>query len=769
MKITNTCRSKILLLHVILLFTYCPAFAQSTQTHNQIFTPSDFIFKTLGDTLFIHSNKHNLIFENDPSKPAIPFVGINILIPESNDITSFSYTVKSQINLGTFYLGNNNSITRRDNIETNQHSVFLQYDTSIVYPLNQYSECKVNIIDGYKIASVAFSPFVYDATTKSLSLLTSVDFTINTHLGKRSISSNDHKGVTMCNTVRDIIINSDDLPILYPNKNRAAYNDYGSVNYLIVTTDSLRESFTELLEWKRLKGLRADVITTEEIDSTYIGNHLYEKIKACLYDYYQNKRLSYVLLGGDNNIIPAVSYYMNLEPDDLLPTPIVTDSYFASFGENDGFIYLDSNNNGKINVKEHETLAIIPSIFVSRLPLRTSNEIKNYISNLLCYEFDYNSMRDYYENVLFGGCEALFYDSIIGKSDVNIYGNIIYEEEFENLTTPNSTFLYDTESSRVNKSFNTSDLEGILSEGFHLINIDTHGTNSSWVTEDGKFDTNNALSLNSPSKSIIVTGACYTNDFTSDSTCLSEAFLKNPNSGVIAYIGGTGAGLGFYNIDESHQLGPSAQYAKLLYNQIISNERKGLCEATAYAKSIAMLSSFFNSGYANQWIAASTNIMGDPEFQVHFPYKTFNHTSFTLYNTEEAIIESNVDSCTITFKSEYDNSGQIEYDVLKGYSNMDKTLFQDNNITQICITKDGYIPILIGEKNNIPVNQISFQNSTINRKLKYSANNIQIGTYSTQDEEVVIEVGGALEFNKTKNAEIMNFTCKKGATLSIVR
>lgn len=767
-------RYKYSILYKILLFAFVlsfniPLLSQSSQTFKLEFEENDFQLIERNGKVNIVSDKHDIFFEYNSNNPALPYIETNILIPKDAVLDSIYFEINSQIELGNFDIAPNIKISRKSLNKKSHENLPVNYDTTIVYPQKQLPNFNLNVVDGYRIASASFSPFIYDAKTKKLSLITSVDMTITTSKESRTIRNNVCLGKNMRNIVRNIIINSDQLTNLYP-ENISPYKLYETIDYLVVTADSLKSSFTKLIEWKRLKGLSADIITTEEIDATFTGNNIQEKIRECLYYYYVNHGLTYALLGGDNEIIPGVAFYIYMFDDDNFPTPVVTDSYYSNLGDEKGIEDLDENNNGVISEKEGENIKLNPNIFLSRIPFQKSEQITNYIENLLTYEQNYYSMLGFREKLLFGGCEALFYDTIMGKSDVNIYGNIINEEEFVDKLEMNTTILYDTESNRINKSFKTEDLQLLLSEGYNIINIDTHGSTDAWATEDGIYDTHMASSLHSPSKSMIVTGACYTNDFTSDSICLSEAFLRNEHSGVIGYLGGTGAGIGNFSIlnENNIQLGPSALYSKLFYNNIIEKGIKSMAEADACVK-IQIRSSnpeYFGSS-VYKWLTKSMNVMGDPEFPIYLPNtKTFDNVCLTLYDTEEVIVETGVEDSHFTFFSEFDNSGQVEY-INFTDSCYGKQLFQDENTTIICITKNGYFPLIIGKNSNMPFKKLNIQKTIIHKNLSFSVLNSTIGVNNNADETVVITEGSSLELKNIKNAEFINFVCEKGGSLSV--
>ena len=179
--------------------------------------------------------------------------------------------------------------------------------------------------------------------------------------------------------------------------------------YVIITADSLVSSFEELVDFKRATGMETGVVAVESIYAAYSGVDEAEKIRNYLQDFYQGGGI-YVLLGGDESIIPArYVYYYNVHSpieDDYYLMP--SDLYYADFTGD-----WDVDGDGIWGEPTHDAPDIIPELVVGRLPLRSDSLIGNYIDKVIGYatnpgggDFDYlgrsyffssDQMRDYPE------------------------------------------------------------------------------------------------------------------------------------------------------------------------------------------------------------------------------------------------------------------------------------------------------------------------------------------------------------------------------------
>ena len=75
--------------------------------------------------------------------------------------------------------------------------------------------------------------------------------------------------------------------------------------YLIITSENLRNTFQTLADWKTKKGVPSIIETVENVVKKYRGADTQEKIRNYLTDIESVYGSLFVLLGGDTNIIPA--------------------------------------------------------------------------------------------------------------------------------------------------------------------------------------------------------------------------------------------------------------------------------------------------------------------------------------------------------------------------------------------------------------------------------------------------------------------------------
>ena len=150
------------------------------------------------------------------------------------------------------------------------------------------------------------------------------------------------KGNNVSDIIKSLVVNSEDVGsrnISIQSKSTNSTN--GNIEYLIITSRALSSYFQQIAQWKKMKGISSKVMAIEDIETNYTGATIPHKIKSCLYDLYKNNGLKYVLLGGDDTIVPKASCCVSAGGYTEKEMP--TDLFFACFGGNFDW---DGNKNG---------------------------------------------------------------------------------------------------------------------------------------------------------------------------------------------------------------------------------------------------------------------------------------------------------------------------------------------------------------------------------------------------------------------------------------
>lgn len=703
-----------LLLAIAFCFLQLNANAENTKTVSVSFDKKDFnLSYDEKGSLYIGSNVHSVDYGTDLTAPGLPLVPINVLIP-----SGYTYHDVSISQRRTLYL--ENVIVAQTPIEvptstpTNIQAPLAQYDKTN-YPESTVRYVNTTNFDGYTVVCFLVSPFEYNTESKNLYFIDK--FTLNIQLSPIATKTANSSNINgrLADVVKSIIVNAEDIDNTsaeLPSANSAS----SPIDYVVITSSALKESFNPLITWKRTKGVKAQVITLEDINSHYEGNTTLLKIKTCIKDLYTNNGLKYVLLGGDDTVVPVQKCYGHV--NDETDTSIPTDLFYACFSGNFNW---DADGDG-ICGETTDNVDLTPSVFVTRVPVRTSSHVSAFVNKTLKYE-KAPTENGWNNNILMAGTK------LWNNGDAEAKGEIL----FSNYISPNwnggRKRFYDTAtdfSGGAAYDLTAANFQNQLSQGYPFVDLITHGSQTTWSMETGgSYSSSKGSSLNNGKPMIITTMACLTNAFDSSKKggtqdpCLSESLIRNASNGVIAYLGCSRYGWGYRN---NTSIGTSLQYEaqfyKALLSSTITDKNFGVIVATAKAA----LAGQSTSDGSKRWVQYGLNPIGDPEMPVFINTpQTFTNVS-VVTNATGFTMNTNVPGCRICAM---DSNGGDFYNVLTNVQNATFTNTPSN--VSICITKQGYIPKIINIANNV----VYIQNETVVGPKTINADIVKIGSNVT--------------------------------------
>ncbi len=637
--------------------------------------------------------------------PAIPYFSLSHIVPQGSKVKS----VKAY----------GDSIVLEKGIKLQEVQEEVVLGTKPTYEVKAFSKDSMLKVENCRyvassnvgdesIAHIAYSPFAYDANNETLYFIEKLNIAIEYDVESKK---NKQEPVEQLWAPTDPI-SSNNLPIL-----RGRIDDIVNlmpVDYLIVTVDSLKSAFEPLAKWKTTKGVYAMITTIDALMANSTDSPL--DIKNRIFSFYKNFRPHYVLLGGDDEIIPARKCKIKVSGTDERDIP--TDIYYACF-DTSTFDW-DQNQNGlygeyieRNNTILKDSVNLIPNMYVSRAPVRTINDAKAFVDKVLDYEINHTPSNSFLTTGGEINRSDITYDeddkTIIDKhSDAEMWG----DELFSNVVSPNYTGkwdrFYNTDSSFPGGKdyvLDETNFNKVLSNGYDYISLFTHGYHNyvylEWITatKSRTYKIEDVANLNNKGKSVLTTIACLTNAFDTwvepklfnlqhKDPCLSEAFLRSPNSGIVAYLGCSREG---WSQPYSPTHGASYQFEESFYKNLFNNisENKNFAKIVTDAKLNLIAAAYFNPSY--RWIFYGLNAMGDPEMPLYTgQINAFNNVSFT-YNAGQLTVNTGVydSKICITGTSSRNNS----YNVFIGRTcTQDISNYSSPNSAIVTVTKQNYRP-----------------------------------------------------------------------------
>lgn len=712
----------------------CTLYANA-DTYNLTFNIDDFEIIQKDGVVSITPLKSSYTFGLDTSSPALPLYTKRITIDGKSQKETFTYDVnRKELIASNVYVSPN-----KECYATNMP---MPVDTNVVLPdygQQIYPKTTADFIygttlrDGKEISFLTVSPFEYDAANGNLYFISSISLSFNKE-------------------------------IMVPFRQATTRANNKVVKYLIVTSEAFVEAFKPLRDWKTQKGVRAEIISTETIDSIYKdeGVDTQERIKRCLKDYYDNYSLDWVLLGGDDSVVPVRECHIYSIEEPVYNTKVASDTYYANF---EGDFSWNGDKDGHYGEVE-DNVFLAPQIKVSRLPFKNKFQIEAYTEKLINYEKALYAGSWMNRMLLSGRILKEYMPS--GISDTHHSTELLYKNYIQSSYSGlEKHFFYDTGNSfgyTGNDSIlNTSNLvKAFNTVEPHYMHMVTHGSSHLWQLDNGSFFASSDVSLlsNSNKPMIITTEACNASDFVNQPTSeMCEAFLMKANGGALAFWGSST--IGIVNLSDGFCGDFWENLNKTYYR---------FADAVIAAKGLRI--PYANSYKHYRTLILSMNAMGDPELTVYTSAETFPDEHINMKFYPDSVFVQGLQSDIITTSSIGDNGNAFYYtEQYFGGGN-------PNVPVLVCIdrskhTNENFL-LTVKSGNNIlenGYNTLYLQEQTFSGgNISYTSDVIIVGNNvdSMQTQGDVVVKHGALTFDSNEKTIIKSgFRCEKGARLTI--
>jgi|GEM_PF-499326 len=525
---------------------------------------------------------------NLPGLPPVPVKLGKILLPENRKVSKIIVETEEYLTFPQSYtlpaLPSPRKLKEPGEQELSQFTG--------IYPQQAYEVCGIHRLHGYQILLVRLFPVRYDGKAKRISFTSRISLQINLESTK-SVTPDvqiPRESTKDENLVRSWVDNPS-LVTTYLTKTTRNGTGY---DYLIITTFSFVSAFQPLVTYYQNKGIRTIVVTTQEItaepSSPYYqtGRDNAERIRNFIIYAYRNWGISYVLLGGDTEVIPA-RYFKNPVEED----PIPADMYYSNL---DGdFDYNRNNIFGEpyIDGPEGGDVDLLAEVFVGRVPASTVSEVTSWVNKNLSY--------------LQTETVALKKAGMIGQQldDFNWGGD--GKDDIVNRCFPS-----DWEISRFyerDRTYSVQNVINYLNSGPHLVNNFAHGSCDYAFGLDGS----DVRALTNTTYFILYSQGCYEASFDNpygyDS--ITEYFITSP-AAAVATIGNSR--YGWYS-PWAIRNGPSQVFDREFFNVLFNQNFTGLGQA--FYRSKQNLTAALG-GY-QRYVYYELNLFGDPALPVVQP------------------------------------------------------------------------------------------------------------------------------------------------------
>ncbi|MEO0022126.1 MAG: C25 family cysteine peptidase [candidate division WOR-3 bacterium] len=520
----------------------------------------------------------------EPGKPALPVVPVNVAVPANATVTGIEV-----IPLATEELAGSYRVHPAQEpvvLSAKSQPGFVPPDPQIYtrsepfpgrfYDWNGYTGTMM----GWRVCGFGVYPLQYEPASGRLTLYRRLQVRVSYQEGAVSpVRLSERQLVAFAPAVRSVVVNPEDVGGFAPEVRQT---DQMDCDYAIITNATLAGSFQSLVDWRTKKGLYTRIFRTDSISARYPGRDLQEKIRNFIIDYWTNHGLIYVLLAGDNSLVPArrARCVVGTTTDD-----IPADLYYADLQWS-----WDGNRNNIFGEMSGDTVDLFYDLFLGRASVDNATQVSTFISKTLFYEK--TPTTDYLQRML------LPYVMLWSSSG---YSGRVVSETIAAKTPSGWTDAY------IANPTTTTPMRDSINRGYHFCHAAAHGDDYGFYTESGTpiYTTSTASGQTNSTRPVILNSiACISGNFEAED-CLAEALMNNANGGAVATIMNSRYGWG-----TPPTMGPSEKLDCMFYDYYFIGDTVEIGRNHCSSKNVY--------GYIAQsqavwrWCYYELNLFGDP-------------------------------------------------------------------------------------------------------------------------------------------------------------
>ncbi|MFO7678090.1 MAG: C25 family cysteine peptidase [Thermoplasmatota archaeon] len=594
----------LLTLSFIPLITAQSITSQAGPTSNQMILTYSFEYPTIHE-ITIENKTYDEVFLSDmfivgePGDPCLPLKGCFILLPPQSSAASITVLPGDEVYLGDgFFLkpaGDIVPVSQRNDISPLFVNTTL-YNSNNLFPGKLYETSGVYKLRGYSILMLNLFPVQYKPLSGELKYYT--EFTVVITLNQETNLNRFYRGNNQDGQIVSDRVDNPDMVAMYPTSNYCPIDSY---DLLILTTDELKDGFEPLKNFHNYRGVRTIIKTLTDVNGD-TPEHIREYIR----DAYADWGIEYVLIGGDDSVIPARILWVLGMDEGVTPyeTYMPSDLYYAcldgpyNYNGNDKWGEPDDGEDGG-------DVDLLAEVFVGRACVDNLNDVSNFVSKTIAYISE-DSEDDYFTKVVLAG-------EYLGNYGVATWGGnyldqLIDECSDDGYTTvgiPTSNYsittLYDRDWSGNN--WPKSEIKNLINSNVHIINHLGHA----YYGYSLKMNNNDVYDLTNEKYCFIYSQGCMAGGFDNPDgyDCIAEHLtVKTPHGAAAVIMNARYGWFWSYSTD-----GDSQRFNRAFWNAVFGKEIAVISRANQQSKEDNL--PIINRSCI-RWCYYQLNLFGDP-------------------------------------------------------------------------------------------------------------------------------------------------------------
>ncbi len=256
-------------------------------------------------------------------EPALPARGAQILLPYGTEVESIEIVAGEAIVLGDgFYVEPNAEQAKLTSAPVEPVPPVPDpgiYGSDQPFPEARFEKVGVQSFRGYRMLILKLQPVQYVPASGELQYYASLTVVVNTSEG--SDASTMLRGLAEDEAEIITRVDNPETVTTYFGAGRPGSKSY---DMLIITTPSLSTAFQQLKDYHDSTGILTEIHTTADV-----GSSTPDDIRAYIRDVYLNDGIEYVIIGADDDIIPAKDLYVEMSPGGEAEYNMPADLYFS--------------------------------------------------------------------------------------------------------------------------------------------------------------------------------------------------------------------------------------------------------------------------------------------------------------------------------------------------------------------------------------------------------------------------------------------------------
>ncbi len=530
-------------------------------------------------------------------EPMLPSKGAFILLPPKTTVRGIDVTPSKKTVLGTGYVVEPTSqaipLSQTENIPVPTPNQAV-YQRNTDYPGSLFTQIGVYSFRGYQILVLQLHPVQYNPVTGELSYYSSFDVSITTE--QTTTQSALYRGTTQ--DERDVMQKVDNPAMATRYTTECVPAPAGRDHYdlLILTTDTLKSGFEPLKQAHDDAGTATIIKTLSDVGASDPNS-----IRDYLRDAYSIWGISYVLIGGDDVVVPApmlwvsgmdenVTYYEDTLPSDLFYACL--DGTYNYDGDSKWGEPTDGDNGGDVD--------LIAEVYVGRACVDNSADTSTFVTKTVAYLN--TTPGDAYLGKV---CQVGEYAGDYGiASYTGTYMDqlidVCTDDGYTTVGIPSANYsitkLYDSPT----YDWSPSELLAIINNGVHIINHAGHASSD----YDMKLMSYDVDTLTNDKTCFIISQGCDCGWF-DGYDCIAEEFTVKTVHGAFAGIWNARYGF-FWSFSTD---GDSQRLHRQFWDAVFGEGKPQLGKANHDSKEDNLP---IIGRSCIRWVVYETNLFGDP-------------------------------------------------------------------------------------------------------------------------------------------------------------